>query len=697
MKRVFQTNSRLINEHFANYKSTFYALCELINNSIQAGAKNVFINLTETTEENPLVPTYSKIQIKDDGSGVAQSDVDQKLMFIGTQVKNGGKGIGRFSAFQIGGCIEIESVAYDSQKAQQTYIRLPLHVKDFSSSQNLGSFSIQTNENVMETPTQTYYKVTISEIYEAETKQKNSRKRICKELLLENIEQALFEHYPIDLFNKKFNLFINDKLLDINKFVQEDPINKDYIYTDNLGDTSKIKGTFFKISLPENYIKVFLRVKNEKIWNVATSLNYTYDTANPNLGCWFIYFDIENTSVDLERNLVISNMDESIKHLLNYLKGSLDSFFVEVNQHYDNFIKELEGDFYYPYKSHASSSESKIVAFNQIVYLLDEKYKIKSKYGKLREIIYPLIDKAISNGDLQYLIKDIVKADNQTLEKYKSISDKTDIDSIIEFSESVAQKNQFLDFLYQLVYGDISDLIKERSQLHKIIEKNLWVFGEEYNNTPHLFSDKNLQNILEKLREENFKYEPSSAKDNDSNKIKVSDIKIKNITDLFFFAEKPIDGDRREIIIVELKAPKVKISYKELQQADKYAFQIEQQGVFSNNLVYKIYLVSSDISEFAKSKIGQISTNQFLYSKLKTNKNIEIYVLKWSDLIELNRRRLSYLGKALKTKDIDVAEKFKNDFGFINTENINSRLSSTPNPSIINVSNAKVKNKRVKK
>ena len=43
MKREFTTNSRLDNELFANYVSTFTAFCELINNSIQAKAKNWFI------------------------------------------------------------------------------------------------------------------------------------------------------------------------------------------------------------------------------------------------------------------------------------------------------------------------------------------------------------------------------------------------------------------------------------------------------------------------------------------------------------------------------------------------------------------------------------------------------------------------------------------------------------------------------
>ena len=57
MKRKLTTNSRLVNELFANYISTFSAFCELINNSIQAKSKNVWIELdyTNPDEIHPLI------------------------------------------------------------------------------------------------------------------------------------------------------------------------------------------------------------------------------------------------------------------------------------------------------------------------------------------------------------------------------------------------------------------------------------------------------------------------------------------------------------------------------------------------------------------------------------------------------------------------------------------------------------------
>jgi hypothetical protein len=262
------------------------------------------------------------------------------------------------------------------------------------------------------------------------------------------------------------------------------------------------------------------------------------------------------------------------------------------------------------------------------------------------------------------------------LEKFNVLLEKTDIEDVIQFSESVADKNQFLDFLYNIVYGEPAKYLKERSQLHKIIEKKLWIFGEHYSTTApiSIYSDKNLRNNLEKLREKFFSYELSES---DGNLQLSGDEQLDGITDLFFFNERTLDSGNREIMIVELKAPKCHISKKELNQIDEYCYHIESEGAFSENLSYKLLLVSTDITPFGKSKLGQISKEDPSLYYASKNKDVKAYVIKWSDIIEANRRKLSFLGSALKVKDIDAIETFEKDFPGINIENIktkNSRL-----------------------
>ena len=169
------------------------------------------------------------------------------------------------------------------------------------------------------------------------------------------------------------------------------------------------------------------------------------------------------------------------------------------------------------------------------------------------------------------------------------------MESVIHFNSEVAEKIEFLDFLHELNYGKISTYILERKQLHKIVEKQLWLFGESYNGVPNmLWSDKKIMKIFEELRSQYMIYEPTME---DENLIEIKGEGLNDITDLFFTNEKPMDDGSKEFMTIELKAPKCKISQKELTQIRKYAFAIESTAATPKHKAkYKLLLISADVT-----------------------------------------------------------------------------------------------------
>lgn len=449
------------------------------------------------------------------------------------------------------------------------------------------------------------------------------------------------------------------------------PIKKTIKYIDRKGDEHKVLFDFMQIKNMDK-IKIFLTIKNANIQTIASGFEYDATWLSPKIGGWFVYISSDSLSSDMYRNVDLDGLDESVKHYKDFVKTQLNDFFKEKNQEYDNFTDKLKKDEFYPYKE-KTSSQSKVILFDKLAYLVEDKYNILGEQNKLREIVYPLIDRTISNGHLDNILRSILKLNNKMLSKFSELLDKTELENIIEFSDKVAGKLEDLDFLEKLVYSEISKNVKERKELHKFLEKMLWIFGEEYNDSTRLLSDKNLEKNLLELRGKFLKYKGSKSDDN------ISQIKgrsINSITDLFLYSEKIIDLNKREVLIVELKSPKVKISPKELGQVMKYAQEIQEMGVFPDRLNYKILLVSSDINKSAKFYIegnqkGQ--ENPYFYFKNEQG-NVEVWVIKWSAIIENVKRKLKYMSNILETKDVDVQEKAKRDFAGIDFGKTSSTL-----------------------
>ncbi|MCG8573364.1 MAG: ATP-binding protein [Flavobacteriales bacterium] len=683
MKRKFTVNTRLLKDVIPNHITTFSAFTELINNSIQAKSKNIWIDI-DYASESELSPTLiKKIVIKDDGIGVHNSELEYKTLDIATGNKDGGKGIGRFCAFQIGKKFTIETIGYNQKDKTFSESIIPLSTKEFYEFSKLGEIGIDTTEKTLDGSNfETFYKVTIEDLYTSvETENNKERnKRITQQFLPTNINDAVFERYPLEIFNSKVNFHINGQSLKKEDFIVGESHKKVKTYINDKGKEVKVMFNYFQVKNIEE-IRVFLMVKNAGIDTVANSFKYDATWLSPKIGGWYIYVQSDDAlTSDNYRNIDLDGLDPELSNFRSFIKDNLNQFFKEKNKEFDNFTNKLKDDIHYPYKERQASSKSKELLFDKLAYLVEDKYHILNNQEKLREIIYPLIDKTIANGELEDILREILKLDKKTVTKFHTLLEKTDLEDVIEFSEKVASKKEDLEFLEKIVYSEISKNVKERKQLHKYLEQMLWIFGEQYNGNTRMLSDKNLENNLLELRNKTLKYKPSKE---DDNIVELSEKKIKSITDLFLYSEKIIDADKREVLIVELKAPKVKISQKELNQAMRYAQEIEEKGVFPNNVKYKILLVSSDLNRRTQRELRgrqkqYKGDNPYFYYENEDG-NIEISVVRWSDLFENTKRKLNYLSAILETKDVDIEEKAKRDFADIEFTKVKSSLKKVAN------------------
>ena len=683
IKMKMSTHPRLLKDVLTHYKSTFVAFKELITNSLQAKATQIDIELIPSScdEDSIYYHRINSIRIKDNGHGVPFNLFQNTIMEIATDNKEGGLGIGRFGALQIGRKVSIETVGYDisTKKYTLTNVTIDAAALKQSSLQDV-EFNVETSAA---SDGNTYYCVLITDLYHNDP-EPPKKCQLSSEFYNEHdFSQNIFENYPFQLFEGKVTFNINGVALSKEQFCIGEPINIPKILTDAKGNEHTVNFTFYQVNLKEKEINVFFQTDNAGVKTTIAKYQYSSPWYTSDAGAWYIFVDSDVISRDFMSDFEIANLGPyDAKTLSDLIKETIDDFFKKSNIRFKTFVDKLCMDPSYPYKQNYNSEgrpSLQVNVFNHTAYLLEIDQHLIENGNTARKTIYPMMKKVIEDGDTEFLVEHIIQLPEDKRRQFCDLIEDTKLDDVISFSSSVAKHTQFLDFLYELCYGEISSWLKERKQLHKIVEKNLWIFGEEYNETTRLWSDKKLENNLEELHKKYFSYTPTEEEENIIEEAKIID---QDITDLFCYNQKKLGSGREEVLIVELKSPSCAIADKEINQIERYRRDIIESSAYPKNKVsYKILLISSKLTSGAKIKIQSArnrndESDPFLYSTYSENgTEIQLYIMEWSELISENRKKLSYLSSSLDVKEEDVSEKFIKEYPELLDERSRSRLN----------------------
>lgn len=676
------TNPRLLKDVLTLYKSTFIALKELIDNSIQAKAKRVEIELTPSScgEDDVHYHRIESIEIKDNGEGVSFSRFKNSIMQIATEDKIEGQGVGRFGALQLGREMRIETVAYDTAISKYTRTAVTMTAENILSSKDLDKVEFPVEKEVLERECNSSYIVKITDLYQNTGDKIKKKNKLGDEFAsVESFKQAIFENYTFDIFERKSVFVVNGQELDREQFLLETPkrVIKEIECSD--GMIHQLNMYFYKVNLKSADINIFFQVNNGGVMQSIGRYAYISPWHTSDAGAWYILINSDLITTEMMADFALADFGGDSKVIQQAIKDAIDDFFKEGNRKYVSFVDRLKADKNYPYNRITQYSSLEESLFNHTAYILELDQKLIENNSPARGIIYQMVRKLIEDGNVEFLYNEILKLSDESREKFKDLLRITDMDDVVEFSSSVATRTSFLNFLYDLCYGDVSKWLKERSQLHKIVEKQLWIFGEEYTDNTKLWSDKSIEHNLEELHKKHFCYEPTEE---DENIIKDCQDKDRDITDLFFYNQKKTGNGREEVFVVELKAPSCAISNKEMTQIEGYRDDILDSSAYPKNKVsYKLLLISSRITKAVRRRLEgtptwKSSDDPFLYSvSTEQGAEIKIYVMEWSELINENRKKLAYLSESLPVKPEDVGEKFEREYPQLLDEKSRNRLN----------------------
>ena len=607
------------------------ALAELIWNSLDGEASQVRVEF----ERNDLAGGLSKIVVYDDGEGFPRADAAKLFGNLGgswkrqtqqTKTKrrmlHGRDGRGRYKAFALGQSVEWK-VCYVDGVAQPK------------------SFEIELLESNLK-------EVSISEERDAANRDRGVTVEITD---LKKDFKVFFSEQGLQEFTETFALYlINYK--DVSIQIDGHQLNPAEAITHQQNfSLPPIKDEEGK-EYPASLSLIEWRSESRRTLYLCSEDGFPLDQVEarfhiPQFFAFSAYLVSPYISVLYnDERLGLAEMVPEVRQSIEIVRTTIKDYFRErAAQQARRLVEKWKNENIYPFEGEPASPVEQaerqvfdIVAVN----VQDFSPDLATATPKTRALHLRMLRHAIERGpnDLQLILKEVLELPKRKQEELAALLQETTLSAIITAAKTVADRLKFISALESIVFDpETKKRLKERSQLHKILAENTWIFGEEYN---LWVNDRDLKRVLEKHKAH---LDPDIEIDEP---VKVIG-KERGIVDLMLSrAMRRHRPDDIEHLVVELKAPKVKIGADEITQAKRYAMAVSEDERFHTveGVRWHFWIVSNSYNEFAKADIkGGPDPDRRLV--LRTD-DISVGIKTWGELIEENRARLQFFQEHLQ-------------------------------------------------
>ncbi|WP_442738215.1 ATP-binding protein [Streptomyces pseudogriseolus] len=306
-------------------------------------------------------------------------------------------------------------------------------------------------------------------------------------------------------------------------------------------------------------------------------------------------------------------------------------------------IREWQRDNVYPYAGEATEPTeiAEREAFDTVATTI-AKHIPKARSAK-RATLGLLKETLAAKPDHTHEILDrFFSLTRQEKEDLALLLKRTSLTSLIRTSSEVTDRLDFLRALELLLFDPESKKVtRERDQLHKILENETWVFGEEYS---LLVSERSLSEVLKKHLDKLRAPEPDDTDvrlpDGRSGRV---DLMLSKTT---MWVQKP------HHLVVELKRPSVTLGMQEFSQLVGYATAVTKDERFrSTEATWDFWLIGNSMDEslrglarqpnYPEGQVGAVGTTARLWAR------------EWSEVIQECKQRLHFYRDRLDYQSTD--------------------------------------------
>ena len=299
-------------------------------------------------------------------------------------------------------------------------------------------------------------------------------------------------------------------------------------------------------------------------------------------------------------------------------------------------VQEWQDEEVYPYKSGKAAGameEAEQALFNFVAVSASEAVnRIEDKTAKRLSLATIKLAVERDPGSLEAVFREVLRLPETKLEELRDLIERTSLSAIIDATRMVTNRLELINSLQTLLFDeDHAPNVLERSHLHKIVEGEPWLFGEEF--ATHV-SDRGLTALLEAhleiLGRPKVALEPVTDEEGRFRRI-----------DFMFGRSLETNRGRREHLVVEIKRPTVVLGRAEADQIEDYMGAVTDSGRFDvDSTAWDFVLVGTSMEEVVRRRVSQEDKPKGL---MLDNPDARVWVKTWAEILDGCRHRLAFI------------------------------------------------------
>ena len=635
-------------DRLAKAKKPILGLAELIWNSVDADATEVDVRINRNG-----LNVIESIEVKDNGLGISMADALEGFGHLGgswkqrdrqskrdKRILHGKQGQGRFRAFALSERVEWDSVYRSGSALKQFAIT--------GTTENKREFSISDETSSAKGATGTV--VTLSNIITQQTSLETERAipELDKHLAI------YLNQYP------QVRISYDGQLIDPSELEARRAFYQLPAFTAEDGKSYDVALTIIEWKLESA----------DRALCLCDESGFTLRELAPGIqapGYRFTAYLRSKLLEEMDENGMIELEDATdLRRLIDIAKEQMRRHFLQRDaEGAAGVVERWKEEDIYPYQGQPKDmmEETERQVFDVIASSLDGYVAdFKETKPKAKKLTFNLLRYALESNpsSLQFILNEVVGLPKDKQDEFAALLHKTSLISMINASKIVTDRLDFLKGLEYLLYDpEMRPTVKERSQLHKLVSRNTWIFGDEFflvNN------DESLNNVLRKhVKNVLFDVdldEPVRRPDSSQGVIDIglsnippdeeiveSDVVISKILE-----RQPSEG--RHHLVIELKRPSQPVTSAVISQAESYAFAVAADDRFQNvRANWTFWALSTSMDKYAQLKAQQEGLPRGVVYQSKANAernyNMTVWAKSWSEIIEECSSRLRFFQERL--------------------------------------------------